>query len=61
MVDLARNVVQYAVVKRIDSETRMARTRSFLKAAQSDPLKALLFAPGPTEPFAMLHSISDDG
>ena len=59
IVDLSKPAVQYAIIKRIDSETRQLRTASFLKDALQDPLRALLIDPRRPEPFAALHSLAD--
>ncbi len=61
VVDLSKAVVQYAIVKRIDSETRRERTVAFLNDSLRDPLRALLLAPNRQEPFAALHSLADVG
>lgn len=61
VVDLSKAVVQYAIVKRIDSETRRERTVAFLNDTLRDPLRALLLAPNRQEPFAALHSLANVG
>ena len=61
VVNLSKPAVQYAIVKRIDSETRQARTTAFLQEALADPLRALLLAPDLAEPFAALHSLVEVG
>jgi hypothetical protein len=60
IVDLSKPAVQYAIVKRIDSETRAERTAAFLTEANNDPLQALLIAPNRKEPFAALHLLADE-
>jgi hypothetical protein len=59
MVDLANSSVKYAIRKRVNSETRKARTEEFLKNALADPLKSLLLGTGQREPFAALHALAD--
>jgi hypothetical protein len=59
IVDLSKPAVQYAIVKRIDSDTREERTAAFLSNAFSDPLRALLVAPNRKEPFAALHLLAE--
>jgi hypothetical protein len=61
VVDLSKPAVQYAIIKRIDSETRQQRTATFLRDALQDPLRALLVDPHRREPFAALHSLADVG
>jgi hypothetical protein len=58
IIDLSRVEIQYAIVKRIDSQTRAARTAAFLTEAMQDPLRRLLIAPG-KEPFAALHLLGE--
>ena len=58
VIDLSKVEIQYAIVKKIDSETRAKRTTAFLTEAIKDPLRRLLLAPG-NEPFAALHSLAD--
>ncbi len=60
VVDLSVPEVKYRIVKHIDSVDREARTAAFTKAAADDPLRALLFTPQQSEPFAALHLLSDD-
>jgi hypothetical protein len=57
VVDLTRPAIQYAIIKRIDSQTRQERTEAFLSDAMRDPFRALLFAPNRKEPFAALHAL----
>jgi len=59
IVDLKLPAIQYAIVKKMDSPTREARTVAFLNNALSDPIRALLMAPEIREPFAALHSLAD--
>ena len=59
MVDLANSYVKYAIRKRVNSDTRKARTEDFLKNALADPLKSLLLGTGQREPFAALHALAD--
>jgi len=59
MVDLANSTVKYVIRKRVNSETRKARTEDFLKTALADPLKSLLLGTGDREPFAALHALAD--
>ena len=59
VVDLSTITIQYAIFKRLDSQTRQERTAAFLSEALRDPLRALLLAPKRKEPFAMLHSLAD--
>jgi hypothetical protein len=58
VIDLSKVQIQYAIVKRIDSETRAERTTAFLTEAMQDPLRWLLLAPS-EESFAALHSLAD--
>jgi hypothetical protein len=64
VIDLSKVDIQYAIIKRIDSETRIdgktreERTAAFLNEAFRDPLQRLLLAPG-NEPFAALHSLAN--
>jgi subtilisin family serine protease len=64
IIDLTKVEIQYAIIKRIDSEsrvngqTREERTAAFVKEAMDDPLRRLMLAPK-NEPFAALHSLSD--
>ncbi len=58
MIDLSKVEIQYAIVKKIDSQTRAERTTAFLMEAMQDPLRRLLLAPN-KEPFAALHSLGD--
>ena len=60
VVDLAVPEVKYRIVKRITSQSRRARTATFVRAAAADPLRALFFGPDRNEPFAALHSLADD-
>ena len=59
VLDLSTTSIQYAIFKRLDSETRLERTRAFLGQAVRDPLRALLLTPKRKEPFALLHSLAD--
>jgi hypothetical protein len=58
VVDLSRTTIDYAILKRVDSTSREARTTAFLTDALKDPLKALMVAPDRKEPFAGLHGLS---
>jgi hypothetical protein len=58
VIDLSKVEIQYAIVKKIDSQTRAERTTAFLTEAMQDPLRRLLLAPG-KEPFAALHALGD--
>ena len=64
VIDLSKVEIQYAIIKRINSETRIdgktreERTAAFLNEALQEPLQRLLLAPG-KEPFAALHSLAD--
>jgi hypothetical protein len=59
IVNLSKPAVEYAIVKRVDSTTRQARTAAFLQEVLADPLRALLLGPNRAEPFAALHSLID--
>ncbi len=61
VVDLSVPEVKYRIVKNINSESRQARTESFLRDAAADPLRALFLSVGQGEPFAALHALADDG
>ena len=61
IVDLTKPRVQYAIIKRINSETRLQRTGEFLKAALEDPVQAMLLAPNQKERFAALHALAELG
>jgi subtilisin family serine protease len=62
VVDLSVPEVKYRIVKNIDSESRQERTAAFAREAAADPLRALFLAPDRHgEPFAVLHSLADDG
>ena len=61
VVDLSIPAVKYRVVKNIGSEGRQERTGAFLRHAVSDPLRAFFFGPDNHEPFAALHSLSEEG
>lgn len=56
VIDLTTPEVTYCIIKRIDSESRQRRTEEFLRDVHRDPLRALLLAPNPEEPFAALHA-----
>jgi len=64
VIDLSKLEIQYAIIKRLDSETRIdgktreERTVAFRKAAFQDPLQRLLLTSG-KEPFAALHTLSE--
>jgi hypothetical protein len=57
VVDLSVPEVKYRITKRLTSADRQERTATFLRDATSDPLRAILFAPGANERFAVLHAI----
>lgn len=56
VIDLSTQEVTYCIIKPIDSHTREQRTVAFLRDVGGDPLRALLLAPNPEEPFAALHA-----
>ena len=58
IIDLAKVAIQYAIVKRLNSETREERTIAFMKQAMQDPLQRLLLTPS-QEPFGALHTLGD--
>ena len=58
IIDLAKVAIQYAIVKRLNSDTREERTIAFLKQAMQDPLQRLLLTPS-QEPFGALHTLGD--
>ncbi|HET9872783.1 MAG TPA: S8 family serine peptidase [Propionibacteriaceae bacterium] len=60
VVDLTVPEVKYCIRKRINSDSRQARTASFVRYSESDPLRALFFSPSRREPFAALHLLGDD-
>jgi hypothetical protein len=53
--------LKYRIVKNIGSEMRQRSTAAFIREAAADPLRALFFSSSRREPFAALHSLSDDG
>lgn len=59
IVDLSVPAVKYRIVKNIRSGDRSERTNAFLRFAAADPLRALFFAPGRSEPFAALHALGE--
>jgi hypothetical protein len=59
VVDLTIPEVKYRIIKNIRSDNRERRTLEFMRDAAADPLRALLLAP--SEPFAALHSLAEDG
>jgi hypothetical protein len=59
IVDLSKPAIEYAIRKRIDSETRRERTAAFVGNALRDPLQALLMRSDRPEPFAALHALAD--
>ena len=61
VVDLLSSEVKYRIVKNINSENRKGRTAEIIRESVSDPLQALFFAHDRPEPFAVLHSLSEDG
>ena len=58
IIDLAKVAIQYAIVKRLNSETREERTIAFMQQAMQDPLQRLLLTPS-QEPFGALHTLGD--
>jgi subtilisin family serine protease len=56
VIDLSTPEVKYCIIKNIDSASREQRTVDFLRDVSRDPLRALLLAPNPEEPFAALHA-----
>ena len=60
VVDLLKPEVKYRIVKNIGSEMRQRSTAAFIREAAADPLRALFFSSSRREPFAALHSLSDD-
>ena len=58
IIDLAKVAIQYAIVKRLNSDTREERTIAFVKQAMQDPLQRLLLTPS-QEPFGALHTLGD--
>jgi subtilisin family serine protease len=58
IIDLAKVAIQYAIVKRLNSDTREERTIAFMKQAMQDPLQRLLLTPT-QEPFGALHTLGD--
>lgn len=61
IVDLSVPEVKYRVIKNIKSKDRQERTTAFAREAETDPLRALFFAPERREPFAALHALADEG
>jgi hypothetical protein len=61
VVNLAVPEVKYRIFKSIDSDAREVRTAEFVASAAADPLRAFLFGAGGKEPFAILHSLAEDG
>lgn len=61
VVDLNKPEVRYRIYKRMTSASRLARTESYLRAAQADPLRALFLSHDHDEPFGVLHALAEDG
>ena len=61
LVDLGQGSVKYRIVKSIGSKSRRERTDEFLKGVAADPLRALFFSQDREEPFAVLHTLAEDG
>ena len=61
VVDLSVPEVKYRIVKNINSPDRQQRTATFVREAAADPLRALFFSAGQSEPFAALHALADEG
>jgi subtilisin family serine protease len=61
LVDLGQGSVKYRIVKSIGSKSRRERTDGFLKGVAADPLRALFFSQEGNEPFAVLHTLAEDG
>ena len=61
IVDLKKPEIQYKISKRVDNQERERRAKEFLAKTQADPLRTLLIAGGPYEPFAALHLLADVG
>ena len=57
----AGDAVKYRVIKNVRSKDRSQRTAAFVRDAAADPLRALFFAPQRNEPFAVLHSLAEEG
>ena len=58
IIDLSKVEIQYAIIKRLNSDTREARTIDFVKQAMQDPLQRLLLTPT-QEPFGAMHTLGD--
>lgn len=61
IVDLTKPRVEYAIIKDINSPTRLQRTMDFLRGALADPVQALLLTPNQPERFAALHALAELG
>jgi hypothetical protein len=61
VIDLLAARVKYRIVKNVNSPGRARRTADFLREAASDPLRRLFFGFDRPEPFAVLHSLADEG
>jgi hypothetical protein len=61
VVDLSIPDLKYRIVKNVQSTARRDRTAAFVRDAADDPLRALFFAAGRNEPFALLHTLADEG
>ena len=57
IVDLVENDVVYSIGKNIDNVQRQKRAAEFARSVESDPLRAVFFAPNRPEPFAALHAL----
>jgi hypothetical protein len=60
IVDLVENDVVYSIGKNINNVQRQQRAAAFISNAESDPLRAVFFAPNHLEPFAALHALIED-
>jgi hypothetical protein len=61
VVDLSIPDLKYRIVKNVQSTARRERTAAFVRDAADDPLRALFFAAGQDEPFALLHTLVEEG
>jgi hypothetical protein len=63
VIDLLAPRVKYriVIVKNVGSLGRARRTAAFVREAAADPLRRLFFGFDRPEPFAVLHSLADEG
>jgi hypothetical protein len=61
VVDLSSARLKYRIVKNVRSEHRRERTARFLRDVDADPLRRLFFAADRAEPFAVLHTLAEEG